>query len=126
MTASHVMTELQQLSDGQDDIVYLDHAATTPVCEQAAAWMALGHSLYGNPSSTHWAGQATRDGLSTARGEVAKLLGCSSEDIVFTSGGSEAINMALYGTFAARGWRGHLVTSAIEHSATLKCADTLR
>lgn len=126
MTASLVMTELQQLSDGLAGVIYLDHAATTPMCEQAVSWMSVGHSLYGNPSSTHWAGQATRDGLATARGEVAKLFGCPPEEIVFTSGGSEAINLALYGTFAARGWRGHLVTSAIEHSATLKCVETLR
>lgn len=126
MAASLVMTELKQLSDGLADVIYLDHAATTPMCEQAVSWMSLGHSLYGNPSSMHWAGQATRDGVAAARGEVAKLFGCPPEDIVFTSGGSEAINLALYGTFAARGWRGHLVTSAIEHSATLKCVETLR
>ena len=126
MTPSLVMTELQQLSDGMADVIYLDHAATTPMCEQAVSWMSVGHSLYGNPSSMHWAGQATRDGLATARGEVAKLFGCPPTEIVFTSGGSEAINLALYGTFAARGWRGHLVTSALEHSATLKCVETLR
>ena len=82
-------------------------------------------AIVGNPSSRHGAGQDAHDALVEARDQVAVLLGCTADEVVFTGGGSEAINLALQGTFAARGWRGHLVTTAIEHSAVLECAAAL-
>lgn len=106
--------------------VYLDYAATTPLCREAAD--AVGHALglYGNPSSRHTVGQASHDALVAARIEVAVLLGCAEAEVVFTGGGSEAISLALRGTFAPRGWRGHLVTTGIEHAAGLGTAAALR
>jgi len=106
-------------------LVYLDHAATTPLCGPAEAAIQRGLGLYGNPSSRHGAGLAAHDALAEAREQVAVLLGGTPAEVVFTGGGSEAINLALQGTFAERGWRGHLVTTAIEHSAVLECAAAL-
>lgn len=87
--------------------------------------MRRGLRLFGNPSSRHGAGQAAHDALAAARARVAELMGGTPEEIVFTGGGSEAINLALQGTFAAHGWRGHLVTTAVEHAAVLECAAAL-
>lgn len=112
-------------SPAPPDLVYLDHAATAPVCARAEAELSRGVRLFGNPSSRHAAGQAARDALAAARAQVAALLGGTPDDVVFTGGGSEAINLALRGTFAARDWRGHLVTTAIEHSAVLESAEAL-
>jgi cysteine desulfurase len=76
---------------------------------------------HGNPSSGHWAATAARTGVETARGQVAALLGCRSDEIVFTSGGSEANNLALNGVFFALRDKGdHIVTSKVEHPAILE------
>ena len=101
--------------------IYLDFNASTPVApEVAAAMRPLLEAHYGNPSSLHWAGQPAHAALEAARSQVAALLGCSPEEIVFTSGGSEANNLALKGAFfAARGRGNHIVTSRIEHPAIL-------
>ena len=101
--------------------IYLDFNASTPVApEVAAAMRPLLESHYGNPSSLHWAGQPAHAALDAARSQVAALLACSSEEIVFTSGGSEANNLAIKGAFfAARGGANHIITSQIEHPATL-------
>ena len=79
---------------------------------------------YGNPSSGHWAGKPAREAVEKARMQVAHLLGCASDEIVFTSGGSEANNHALKGVaFALRDTGDHIVTSAVEHPAVLNpCA----
>ncbi len=102
--------------------VYLDFNASTPVApEVAAAMRPLLESHYGNPSSGHWAGQPAYAALEAARGKVAALLGCSTDEVVFTSGGSEANNLAIKGAFfAARGGGNHVITSRIEHPATLE------
>src|SRR5262245_18557025 len=72
---------------------------------------------YGNPSSGHWAAAAAKVALETARGQVAALLRCRSDEIVFTSGGSEANNLALKGVFFAHRDRGdHIITTRIEPS----------
>jgi cysteine desulfurase len=76
---------------------------------------------YGNPSSAHWAGVPAKRLLEQSRTQVAALLGCASEEIIFTSGGSEANNLALKGIFfARRGAPAHIVTSAIEHPSILE------
>src|SRR4029453_9879027 len=82
--------------------IYLDYNASTPIDPAVAAVMKpfLGNH-YGNPSSGHWAAATAKAALETARGQVAALLGCQSEEIVFTSGGSEANNLALKGVFFA-------------------------
>ncbi len=102
--------------------IYLDFNASTPIApEVAAAMRPLLEAHYGNPSSLHWAGRAAHAALEAARKEVAALLACSSDEIVFTSGGSEANNLAIKGAFfAARGRATHIVTSRIEHPATLE------
>lgn len=101
--------------------IYLDHNASTPIAPEAVAAMQpflAGH--FGNPSSLHWAGTQAKDALGKARGQVADLIGCTPEEIVFTSGGSEANNHALKGLFFANhGKGGHIITTAVEHPAIL-------
>jgi len=76
---------------------------------------------YGNPSSSHWAAIPAKTALETARGEVAALLSCHVDEIVFTSGGSEANNLALKGAFFALRQKGnHIVTTQIEHPAIIE------
>ncbi|MEN9636070.1 MAG: hypothetical protein RL077_4474 [Verrucomicrobiota bacterium] len=102
--------------------VYLDYNASTPVDPAVAAAMRpLLETAFGNPSSGHWASGAAKSALEHARGQVAALLGASADEIVFTSGGSEANNLALKGTFFARRDRGdHIITTAVEHPAVLR------
>ncbi|MDG4834221.1 cysteine desulfurase family protein [Solwaraspora sp. WMMD1047] len=125
-TRSPVVPRQRRPADELAEVVYLDHAATTPLCPEALEQMRRGLRLYGNPSSRHTVGQASRDALDAARGDVATLSGCTPAEVVFTGGGSEAISMALRGTFAPLRWRGHLITTAIEHSAVLESAAALR
>ena len=104
-----------------DRRIYLDFNASTPPCREALAALQpyLGDH-FGNPSSHHWAGEAAKAALSLARAQVAALLGAEPDEIVFTSGGSEADNHALQGAFLAPGQRrAHVVTSAVEHPAVL-------
>jgi cysteine desulfurase len=102
--------------------IYLDHNASTPI--DAAVVTAMRPFLeeaYGNPSSGHWASAPAKVALENARGQVAALLGCSADEFVFTSGGSEANNLVLKGLFFQRhGRASHLITSQIEHPATLE------
>lgn len=107
------------------DSVYLDYAATAPLHPEAAAAVLAAQGLIGNPSSAHSAGLAAADALSAARSSIALLMGVDADDVVLTSGGSESNTMALWGTFAARGFSGHLVTTSIEHSSVLENARAL-
>jgi cysteine desulfurase len=102
--------------------VYLDYNASTPVDPAAAAAMRpFLEDHYGNPSSGHWAATTAKAALETARGQVAALLGCHADEVVFTSGGSEANNLALKGAFFARRDKGdHIVTTRIEHPAIVE------
>ena len=102
--------------------VYLDHNASTPIAPEVAAAMRPFLSKdFGNPSSSHWAGKPAKAAVERARTQVAALLGCSSGEIVFTSGGSEANNHAIKGVFfALRGRGNHIITSAIEHPSVLQ------
>ena len=101
--------------------IYLDYNASTPIDPAVTdAMQPLLQSTFGNPSSTHWAGTPAKAALDSTRGEVAGLLGCDPDEVVFTSGGSEANNLALKGVFFALRDKGnHIVTSAIEHPATI-------
>jgi cysteine desulfurase len=101
--------------------IYLDNNASTPIDPAVAAAMRpFLDEAFGNPSSGHWASTPTKAALEKARGQVAALLGCSAEEIVFTSGGSEANNLAIKGTFFALRHKGeHIVTTQVEHPATL-------
>jgi|GEM_PF-97661 len=106
--------------------VYLDHNASVPLCVEAInamqPWLTGSVS---NPSSVYRSGQRSRVAVEKARGEVAKLLGCQPSAVIFTSGGTEANNMAIWGGL---GWppHGHLVVSAIEHPAVMEPAVALR
>jgi cysteine desulfurase len=102
--------------------IYLDHNASTPIDPAvAAAMMPFLQDHYGYPSSGHWAATTAKTALETARGQVAALLGCHNDEIVFTSGGSEANNLALKGVFFALRDKGdHIITTRIEHPATIE------
>ena len=101
--------------------IYLDYNASTPIDPAVAAAMrSLLGEAYGNPSSGHWASAPAKTAIEYARGQVSALLGCAPDEIVFTSGGSEANNLALKGVFFARGDRpSHIITTEIEHPAIL-------
>jgi cysteine desulfurase len=101
------------------DPIYLDHNATTPLHPEVLDAMIESHrGQWGNPSSSHVYGQRAADAIAAARAEVAGLIGASPAEIIFTSGGTEASNLAIRGAAALR--RGALVTSAVEHPATLR------
>jgi len=102
--------------------VYLDYNASTPIDPVVAAAMRpFLEGYYGNPSSGHWASIEAKAALEVARGQVAALLGCHDDEIVFTSGGSEANNLALKGVFYALRDKGnHIITTSIEHPAIIE------
>lgn len=102
--------------------IYLDYNASTPLAPEAkAAIDAACADGYGNPSSPHWAGAPARERVERARADVAALLDCKPAEIVFTSGGSEANNLALKGVFfASRRARRHIVTTRVEHPAVVE------
>ena len=101
--------------------IYLDYNASTPICPEAEeAMRPFLFKHYGNPSSLHWAGMPAKDAVEKARGRIAGLLGCDATEVVFTSGGSESNNHAIKGVFFANRDRGdHIVTTTVEHPATL-------
>jgi len=107
--------------------VYLDHAATTPVDPEVAELMAqVLREVPGNPSSIYAEGRRARALVDRARDEVAKAIGAEPSEIVFTSGGTEADNLALRGVLKAReGDADGIVTTAIEHHAVLDTARDL-
>jgi cysteine desulfurase len=100
--------------------IYLDHNATTPVLpEVVEAMLPYLREHFGNPSSGHPYGRRAHDAVEAARAKVAAALHCAPAEVFFTSGGTEANNLALCGAFEANPGRRALVTSAIEHPATL-------
>jgi cysteine desulfurase len=129
------MPDAPDLPDDPDDpdhpgqVVYLDHAATTPMLPAAVEAMTahLGH--VGNPSSLHASGRAARRVVEESRERVAQALDCRPSEVVFTSGGTEADNLALKGLFWSRRdadpRRVRILTSAVEHHAVLDTAHWL-
>lgn len=110
-------------------MLYLDHAATSPVRpEVREAMLPYLVDVFGNPSSHHTAGEAAANALDDARRRIAAQLGFRAGDIVFTSGGTEANNLAVKGIAVAALGRGrrHVVVSPIEHESILESADHLR
>src|SRR6187431_1295032 len=103
--------------------VYLDHAATTPVrSEVLEVMLPFLRESWGNPSSSHRLGRAARAGLDQARREVAEALGAEPNQVIFTSGGTEADNLAIIGASLAARDKGRpmrAVVTAIEHKAIL-------
>jgi cysteine desulfurase len=102
--------------------IYLDYNASTPIDPVVAAVMRpFLEGYHGNPSSGHWASIEAKAALEVARGQVAALLGCHDDEIVLTSGGSEANNLALKGVFSALRDKGnHIITTSIEHPAIIE------
>ncbi len=101
--------------------VYLDYNATTPIAPQVAeAMRPFIYESFGNPSSSHAYGAAAKKGVEKARRQVAEMLECQPDEIIFTSGGSESNNLAIKGAaFAYRDRGNHIITSAVEHPAVL-------
>ncbi|MBR5525118.1 MAG: cysteine desulfurase [Clostridia bacterium] len=106
---------------------YLDNSATTRVCRAAAdKAYAMMTETFGNPSSLHSLGFQAEQELTAARRRVAKMIGCEAEEIYFTSGGTEANNLAVLGSVAAHPHGGrHVVTTAVEHASVAAACDRL-
>ena len=105
--------------------VYLDHNATTPpLPEVVEAMVAAAREAWGNPSSVHFFGRAARARVEDAREAVAKLARCDARDVVLTSGGTEANNLAVRAAFA--GETGVLITSRLEHPSVANVAEALQ
>src|SRR5919106_489651 len=104
-----------------EPFIYFDHNATTPL--HPTVWQAMQPFLaevFGNPSSLHTEGLQARDAVEEARERVAQLIGAKTEEMILTSGGTEADNLAILGSvLAQQRQRGHVVTSHIEHAAVL-------
>ena len=108
-------------------MLYLDNNSTTPLAPEVThAMEQCWREEFGNPSSMHRVGQAARHAVETAREQVAALLGADSREIVFTSGGTEADNLAILGTFAANLVKRHVVTTAVEHPAVYETCKRLQ
>ncbi|SDE40316.1 cysteine desulfurase [Bhargavaea beijingensis] len=107
--------------------IYLDHAATTPVHpEVARVYTELLTSTYGNASSIHGPGRSARKLLDDSRATASGLIGARPEEIIFTGGGTESDNLAIFGTAEARSDEGrHIITTAIEHHAVLNACKRL-
>jgi cysteine desulfurase len=102
--------------------IYLDYNASTPIDPAVAAAMRpFLEDHYGNPSSGHWAAAPAKAALEKARVQIAALLGCGDDEVVFTSGGSESNNLALKGVYFARRDSGdHIITTRVEHPAIIE------
>jgi cysteine desulfurase len=106
-------------------LIYLDHAATTPLDPIVQKAMApFWHEKFGNPSSLYKQGIEAKRAVEDSRKKIADLLGARPNEIIFTAGGTESVNLAIFGV-ARQNKHGHIVTSKIEHHAVLKCCEAL-
>src|SRR5271168_1905375 len=107
--------------------IYLDYNATTPLDPSVRdAMLPFLGEIWGNPSSVHHVGRKARALLDDARDRAAKFLGAKPSEIIFTSGGTESNNLAIFGTARTLKSKGkHLITSVVEHHAVLHCFDYL-
>ncbi|AOZ91863.1 cysteine desulfurase family protein [Paenibacillus crassostreae] len=107
--------------------IYLDHAASTPIHpEVAQIMMKIMMEQYGNASSVHSFGRGAKRSLNGARDRASRLLGCYPDELVFTSGGTESDNLALFGVSSLLSHKGrHIITSSIEHHAILHSCSEL-
>jgi len=107
-------------------VIYLDNNATTQIAPEVfdsmVPWLKGG---YGNPSSVYRLGREAQNAIEEARGRVSSLAGCTPEEILFTSCGTESINTAILSALAVDPDKKHIVTSAVEHSATIKLCEYL-
>jgi len=108
-------------------MIYLDFNVTTPIAQEVAeAMMPYIVKDFGNPSSAHPMGRSAREALEKARGRISRMLGCDSNEIIFTSGGTESNNMVLKSVaWSLRKKGGHIITTQIEHPAIINTAHFL-
>ncbi len=107
-------------------MIYLDHNATTPIDSRVLdAMLPYLSTFYGNPSSLYRAGRVVRSAIGIAREQVAALVGVQAAQVIFTSGGTEANNLAIKG-FAGSSATGNIAVSAIEHPSVLDTAEALK
>jgi cysteine desulfurase len=108
-------------------MIYLDYNATTPLCEPGrTAMLPFLEEKFGNPSSLHSAGREARAAIDDARDRLAKLLGAKPHELIFTSGGTEANNLAILGLARSRTAQGkHLISAKTEHHAVLNAVEHL-
>ena len=105
--------------------VYLDNAATTPIAKEVIeAMLPVLENGFGNPSSTHFFGRQTKALIETSRRTIAQLINCKASEIIFTSGGTEADNMALFSSVHLMGVK-HIITTTIEHHAVGHTAEAI-
>lgn len=106
--------------------IYLDYASTTPTDPRVVrAMKPYWSQYYGNPSSLYQLGLRSKEAITLARIKISKILNCQADEIIFTGGGTESINLALKGVMN-RVSDGHMITSAIEHHAVLHAADSIK
>lgn len=111
--------------------IYLDYSTTTPVAASVRdAILPFLSEFYGHPSSNHWFGRAAQEAIEDARSNVSCLLGCHPSEIVFTSGGTESVNLGLLGVARAvtrnlPGFSPHFIASSLEHTCVRQCANQL-
>ncbi len=106
--------------------IYMDANATTPLLPEVfEAMRPFWMEHYGNASSIHQQGQHARGAVEQARTSVARFLHCLNSEIVFTSGGTESDNLALFGVLSNETEPAHLITTTIEHHAVLNAAESL-
>ncbi|MCA9193958.1 MAG: cysteine desulfurase [Planctomycetales bacterium] len=112
--------------------IYLDYCSTTPIAASVReAMLPFLHEFYGLPSNHHWFGRCAQEAIEDARASVASLLGCHPAEIIFTSGGTESVNLGILGV--ARAISGahsetkpHLIISTLEHASVDGCANQLK
>lgn len=107
-------------------MIYLDNAASTPLDPRVEKEIAKNYKIFGNPSSVHSSGEKAKKALEDSRKKVAQVLKVKPEEVIFTSSGSESVNLAVFGVARANKKRGrHIITSNIEHLAVLNSCKKL-
>ena len=111
-----------------DKKIYLDYAATTPVdnrVKKLVSELISNNDFFGNSGSQHYFGRKSKDIIENARSEIAGLINSDPSEIIWTSGATESINLVLKGLLLNNKSKKHIITSAIEHKATLNCIDSI-
>ena len=117
---------LESMDDKAQRKIYMDHSSSTPVDPQVLEAMLLFFSeKFGNPSSLYSQGREANEAMQFAREQTAKALGASSEEITFTSGGTESDNLGIRGVAYSRKEKGHIITTSIEHAAVTRSCEHL-
>ncbi|HIJ60073.1 MAG TPA: aminotransferase class V-fold PLP-dependent enzyme, partial [Nitrospirae bacterium] len=105
--------------------IYLDHNATTPIDKEVKETITNSLDVFGNPSSIHYYGIKAKELIDSSRQSVASVLSCKKDEIIFTSGGTESNNLAIFGIAILKG-KGHIISSSIEHPSVMMPLKRLR